>query len=307
MSAWFRVYNEALDDPKVQRLPGDLFKTWFNLMCVASRCEGELPPLADLAFLLRLSEEDAQARLDKLIAAGLVDREGDGIAVHNWKARQYLSDDSSARVRDHRAKKRGKPAEDVTACNGRGNVTVTAPETETESETDSPSSSGASASADAGRDPPKPEIDLAAVKPLGRDRFEAECRLVMDGLPVVVDVDFGPMRRLIEDEGLTQPDVLAGLSAAAAERSFRPVSWRQLVGWCRRAAKERIAAAHEARGPPNRSESQRIATRQTHGKSEQATLLEIANGTYRGYAGEPAEAYAGPVLDGYAVALPQRA
>ena len=59
MADWFRAYNEALDDPKVQRLPGELFKTWFNLLCVASRCGGSLPALGDLAFMLRLGEDEA--------------------------------------------------------------------------------------------------------------------------------------------------------------------------------------------------------------------------------------------------------
>jgi len=34
---WFRFYNDALDNPKVQLLPSDLFKTWVNLLCIASR------------------------------------------------------------------------------------------------------------------------------------------------------------------------------------------------------------------------------------------------------------------------------
>lgn len=29
MSRWFRYYDEALDDPKVQRLPGEMFKAKF--------------------------------------------------------------------------------------------------------------------------------------------------------------------------------------------------------------------------------------------------------------------------------------
>ena len=34
---WFRFYHDAIDDPKVQRLPGDVFKFWVNLLCLASR------------------------------------------------------------------------------------------------------------------------------------------------------------------------------------------------------------------------------------------------------------------------------
>ena len=31
MTRWFRAYDDALNDPKVQRLPGELFKAWFKL------------------------------------------------------------------------------------------------------------------------------------------------------------------------------------------------------------------------------------------------------------------------------------
>jgi len=34
MSQWFRMYAEVLDDPKVQRLSGDEFKAWVNILCL---------------------------------------------------------------------------------------------------------------------------------------------------------------------------------------------------------------------------------------------------------------------------------
>jgi hypothetical protein len=37
----------------VQRLPGEKFKAWVNLLCIASKHDGVLPPVADHAFLLR--------------------------------------------------------------------------------------------------------------------------------------------------------------------------------------------------------------------------------------------------------------
>jgi len=30
---WFRFYAESVNDPKVQRLPAHLFKTWVNILC----------------------------------------------------------------------------------------------------------------------------------------------------------------------------------------------------------------------------------------------------------------------------------
>ena len=50
MSRWFRFYDEALDDPKVQRLAPHLFKTWINLLCLASKEDGTMPSNDDIAF-----------------------------------------------------------------------------------------------------------------------------------------------------------------------------------------------------------------------------------------------------------------
>jgi hypothetical protein len=48
MSArWFRFYDDALNDPKVQKLSGDLFKAWVNILCLASKHGGELPAVND--------------------------------------------------------------------------------------------------------------------------------------------------------------------------------------------------------------------------------------------------------------------
>src|ERR1700738_1139059 len=73
MSNWFRMYDETLNDPKVQRLPGEKFKAWVNLLCVASKHDGILPPLADLAYALRLGEDKIAALLEELAQKGLLD------------------------------------------------------------------------------------------------------------------------------------------------------------------------------------------------------------------------------------------
>lgn len=129
MSRWFRIYDEALDDHKVQSLSPELFKTWFNLLCVASRENGVIPPVEKLAFALRVSITDMQARLDELVLLGLLDIRSDRkIEPHNWAKRQWKSDDSKDRVRKHRHAKRH--------CNDDVTVTVTPPESEPDTETD---------------------------------------------------------------------------------------------------------------------------------------------------------------------------
>lgn len=119
---WFRFYSEALDDPKVQRLPGDLFKAWVNLLCLANEQDerGTLPLLDDITFRLRLDHQKAEDALTGLRRAGLLDynADTDEYRIHAWDKRQYASDNSTDRVRKFRDKQR--ETADETGRNKRG-------------------------------------------------------------------------------------------------------------------------------------------------------------------------------------------
>lgn len=124
MSRWFRFYDDALNDPKAQALPDVLFKSWVNVLCIASKHDGALPALRDVAFLLRLSEAKAAEVLTKLSMAGMLDKADGGFVPHNWDARQYKSDSPNERVKRHREGKRNAP------CNVTSPLHVTPPEAE---------------------------------------------------------------------------------------------------------------------------------------------------------------------------------
>ena len=149
-SLWLRLYTEVLNDPKVQRLDGETFKGWINLLCIAkeSSGNGDLPELADIAFYLRTDAETASQLMQRLVDAGLIDYDGERYVMHGWTQRQYESDsDPTAIERKRRERDRKR---DVTVnvtqmsrvtsrtshgqCHG--NVTRTETETETETETD---------------------------------------------------------------------------------------------------------------------------------------------------------------------------
>lgn len=123
---WFRFYSEALNDPKVQSLPPDLFKHWVNILCLACSNNGTLPEtLHETAFALRLSETDTVTVLERLLNATLIDRISGGAngyryAPHSWDKRQYKSDTSTDRVKRFR--------------NRKGNVTETPPDTDTDTD-----------------------------------------------------------------------------------------------------------------------------------------------------------------------------
>lgn len=108
---WLRLYDDLLDDPKVQRLEPHLFKAWINLLCLANKSEtrGLLPPLADIAWRLRMSEEEADKILDALTAAGLIDEVNGHRVPHNWGERQKPSDDGNKRVAEWRERQKEKP------------------------------------------------------------------------------------------------------------------------------------------------------------------------------------------------------
>lgn len=110
---WFKMYSEVLNDRKIQSLPGELLRAWLNVLCIANENprRGYLPPLEDVAFALRVPDDEAERLLDGLLQRGLLDRDKDGwTRPHNWDGRQAREEKSTERVRRHRQKIRAEKA-----------------------------------------------------------------------------------------------------------------------------------------------------------------------------------------------------
>ena len=129
MTHWFRVYDDLVDDPKIQRLDPTLFKALINVWCLASAHGGTLPSIEVIAFKLRMKPERVQRVLNELRAAGLFDDDERGARPHNWDQRQFISDGSTSRVKRFRERYRNVPK----------GQSETAPETEAEAERNTPS------------------------------------------------------------------------------------------------------------------------------------------------------------------------
>lgn len=130
---WLRLYVDILDNPKAQRLRGDTFKGWINLLALTKRNGGVLPGVGDIAFALRTTEAKATRLIDELIVAGLVDEtEESGAQPHDWDELQFESDSSTERVRKHREGKSKRPRNEQRNAD----VTLhgTPPETEADTE-----------------------------------------------------------------------------------------------------------------------------------------------------------------------------
>ena len=130
---WFRMYSEFAHDPKVQMMNEAMQRRYMMLMCM--RCSNALVTLheTEVAFHLRISNEEMAETKALFIAKGFIDKD---FNLLNWEKRQFSSDTSNARVAKHRLLQKEKQIDG-------GNATVTLPErngnaldTDTDTDTD---------------------------------------------------------------------------------------------------------------------------------------------------------------------------
>lgn len=121
---WLRLYTETLNDPKVQQLDGDVFKFWINLLCIAKEYDraGQLPPISDLSFKLRVTRDVTRDMLETLQLSGLIEEDGakDLLCIHSWETRQFVSDgDPTALERKRRQRDKLKNVTDLSRVTSR--------------------------------------------------------------------------------------------------------------------------------------------------------------------------------------------
>jgi hypothetical protein len=156
MGRWFRLDNDVVNDPKVQSLPDVLFRACVNVLCVASKHDGKLPPLRDTAFILRITEAKAAELLTKLCAAGLLDKDGGTFVPHNWDKRQFKSDEdatAASRSKKYRDKKRDDTVTVTRDASRDTTVSHERPHTHTQTHTEYSEANASGADA-----PPDPSI-----------------------------------------------------------------------------------------------------------------------------------------------------
>lgn len=108
MSAWFRFYDDAMDDAKLLSISDKDLRLWLRLLCLASKHDGNLPSMPTLSKLLRVRLDYVQGGVERLLKVGLIDELAISLdeyyTPHNWSKRQYKSDSSAERVAKHREK-----------------------------------------------------------------------------------------------------------------------------------------------------------------------------------------------------------
>jgi hypothetical protein len=107
---WFRLYEEFATDPKVQMMSECMQRRLIMLMCFTckngnvSETFHETEYETSLAFYMRISIEELNDTKTVFLARRFVDEQW---SLRAWNKRQYVSDSSTARVRDFRARQKG--------------------------------------------------------------------------------------------------------------------------------------------------------------------------------------------------------
>lgn len=96
---WLRLYREWASDPKVQMMPEHMQRRHIMLLCA----QGETLQETERAFHWRISTQELAETKAIFIEKGFID---DDWNILKWDRRQYLSDNSTDRVRRYRRAKK---------------------------------------------------------------------------------------------------------------------------------------------------------------------------------------------------------
>lgn len=104
---WIKLYIEILDDPKMATLPDRLWRRAIELFLLAGRENngGLLPPINQMAWTLRLTEDELRQDVDTLIQTGIITADETANTVTNYHKRQSPIPPTE-RWQQHRNRKR---------------------------------------------------------------------------------------------------------------------------------------------------------------------------------------------------------
>jgi len=142
---WFRMYAEAVDDPKLRLLAFE--DRWHFVAILCCKCQGLLDDQDDemmrrmVAVKLGLDMRELGEVVRRLSQVGLIDE--NSLQPIAWDDRQFRSDTSAERVKAYRKRQKKQSDKEVKReCN----VTVTVQDTDTDTDTDTEKSKPLSSS-----------------------------------------------------------------------------------------------------------------------------------------------------------------
>lgn len=105
---WFRLYHRILYSSKHQSLPGNRFKSWLNLMCLASMQtpRWRLPPMDEIGRHLGIKPSKANDIVRKFVRDNFIDFREGHYWMHDVDDWQSEADNSTQRTRQWRERQR---------------------------------------------------------------------------------------------------------------------------------------------------------------------------------------------------------
>lgn len=126
---WLRLYTELLSDRKIKLISAEtglpkplIIGVWVSLLMLAGEspergriisARGKPWPFGFIADEIGLDESTCKQIIDEFIGMDMVYQDDEGAyVIVKWEERQFKSDDTYARVKKHRASKRGGPEDE---------------------------------------------------------------------------------------------------------------------------------------------------------------------------------------------------
>jgi len=229
---WIKLYHEILDDPKMGKLPDRAWRRCVELFLLAGDTEegGALPELSDIAWRLRVPEDELLEDLQTLEAVGILGQNDGHWHVSNFAKRQKaVADDERQRQYRKRRRTRNESVMDVTGDNAGCHESVTernADKSRKDKKGEDTEKDSAAGTAKPSK--PPPETPPPEKKPTpAQEMFDALGRLCQYDLTMISRKDRGVLnqvgKRLRDNE--KTPDDLAGFA-----RYWYAADWRGQKG-----------------------------------------------------------------------------
>ena len=136
---WIKLYLEILDDPKMGRMPNHIWRRAIELFLLAGRNgnDGQLQPVEEMAWILRLDASKLLEDLHCLAEAGVVHETSDGVWVVTHFEKRQDADSSTERSREWRKRGTYRPhGRDETSRDVQRNATYIEEEVDPDQEED---------------------------------------------------------------------------------------------------------------------------------------------------------------------------
>ena len=104
---WLRLWTDFVDNFRVNMVSEIMQARLVKLWCIHRRGHLVGAPLEQVAFEIRLSVEETEKTIEKLIAAGLLEADR---TPHGWDKRQRQYDNDAKRMREARQRKKEEKA-----------------------------------------------------------------------------------------------------------------------------------------------------------------------------------------------------